>query len=547
MASVLSYVPLIIRLPWHQGRSVSCLITALLLFFAMTGVAFAATSIPFTINMSEAVNVAGTPRIAVNVGGVSRYATYSAGTGTAALTFTYDMVAGDVDLDGVTLTSPIDLNGGTIQDLNGNDAILSFTVPNTSNVRVSYPSLSMDFVYDADGRYTVGSTVYNNPLSFLSAVGGSFTRGSVGTYFDSTGTLQTASSGTPRFDYDPVTHAARGILIEEGRTNLFVRSSEIDNASWSKAGGGANIAVTPNAAIAPDGTMAADYVASTGVSNSFISIRAPFNASDTVTCSIFARAGTSSRVIFEYYDNGVYLVTNFNLSTLTYTAGTGMTARIANVGNGWYRLSVTKTFTQSSASAFVGTFYIDQYGTGAAGQGVYLWGAQAEIGAFPTSYIPTTTTTVPRAADLMTIPTGSWYNAGNSTFVATAYGETNSTQANRGRWIGANSGLVLGNEGALTNVGTWSGTSPTLVVTYSPATSQSQYAKAAVSWDTSSVTRSMVANGGTVSTGSIPGTYGFSQIYIGSTGGGNFLNAPLRDVKYYPLRASDTQLRLLTQ
>ena len=69
--------------------------------------------------MSEAVTVTGTPRIAVDVG-VSRYATYTSGSGSAALVFTYAMVAGDVDLDGVSLSSPIDLNGGTITDLNGN-------------------------------------------------------------------------------------------------------------------------------------------------------------------------------------------------------------------------------------------------------------------------------------------------------------------------------------------------------------------------------------------------------------------------------------------
>jgi hypothetical protein len=85
--------------------------------------ALAATSIPFTINVSKAVNVTGTPRIAVDVGGVARYANYASGSGTAALTFTYSMVAGDVDLDGVTVSSPIDLNGGTIKDLVGNDLI----------------------------------------------------------------------------------------------------------------------------------------------------------------------------------------------------------------------------------------------------------------------------------------------------------------------------------------------------------------------------------------------------------------------------------------
>jgi hypothetical protein len=99
--------------------------------------AFAATSIPFTINLSEAVNLTGTPRIAIVVGGVTRYASYTSGSGTNTLVFTYTMVSGDVDLDGVAVSSPIDLNGGTIKDIAGNNASLTFTPPNTSGVIVN--------------------------------------------------------------------------------------------------------------------------------------------------------------------------------------------------------------------------------------------------------------------------------------------------------------------------------------------------------------------------------------------------------------------------
>ena len=47
-----------------------------------------------------------------------------------------------------------------------------------------------------------------------------FTRASTATYFDVTGTLQTATANTPRWDYDLVTHALRGLLMEDARTNL---------------------------------------------------------------------------------------------------------------------------------------------------------------------------------------------------------------------------------------------------------------------------------------------------------------------------------------
>lgn len=57
--------------------------------------------------------------------------------------------------------------------------------------------------------------------------GATFTRASVGTYFDYTGTLRTAGSGDARFDYDPVTKVARGILIEGARTNLLVNAESL--------------------------------------------------------------------------------------------------------------------------------------------------------------------------------------------------------------------------------------------------------------------------------------------------------------------------------
>lgn len=111
----------------------------LLLFFLFFGIssAYAAATIPFTINLTEPVNVTGTPRVQMDVGGATRYATYTSGAGSSALVFTYTMTSGDVDADGVTLISPIQLNGGTIKDLSGNNADLNFTPPNTSGVIVN--------------------------------------------------------------------------------------------------------------------------------------------------------------------------------------------------------------------------------------------------------------------------------------------------------------------------------------------------------------------------------------------------------------------------
>jgi hypothetical protein len=74
------------------------------------------------------------------------------------------------------------------------------------------PALRLDFV---NGVYTPGG--------FGSVI--TFSRASTATYFDASGTLQTADADQPRIDHDPVTLARRGLLIEAARTNLFLNSA----------------------------------------------------------------------------------------------------------------------------------------------------------------------------------------------------------------------------------------------------------------------------------------------------------------------------------
>lgn len=96
-----------------------------------------AATLSFTLTTNEPVTVTGTPRLAIDVGGVTRYATYSAGSGTSALTFSYAVQARDFDANGITLVSPLDLNGGSLSDGPGNLATsLDFTLPDTSGVRI---------------------------------------------------------------------------------------------------------------------------------------------------------------------------------------------------------------------------------------------------------------------------------------------------------------------------------------------------------------------------------------------------------------------------
>ena len=97
-------------------------------------------SLAFTLSTSETVTVTGSPRISLTFGATTRYATYSSGSNTKTLTFSYTIPAdlADLDLDGISVTSPLDLNSGTISDLTGNAmTALTFTPPVTTGVLVS--------------------------------------------------------------------------------------------------------------------------------------------------------------------------------------------------------------------------------------------------------------------------------------------------------------------------------------------------------------------------------------------------------------------------
>jgi hypothetical protein len=116
-----------------------------------------AANMTFTVTASEPVTVTGTPRIAINVGGVTRYANFisSAGSG---MTFAYQVQAGDFDPDGISIDDPqIDLNGGVVADLVGNPlATLAFTAPNTSNLKIQ--------------TYTAAFTSTSNPSAISIAI-----------------------------------------------------------------------------------------------------------------------------------------------------------------------------------------------------------------------------------------------------------------------------------------------------------------------------------------------------------------------------------------
>ncbi len=118
----------------------------------------------FTVNVDEnatVVTAGGTPRLAITVGGTTRYAGYQSGSGTSSLVFRYTVQSGEVDSDGIALGS-LSVNGGTIKDATGNDLNTTLNgVASTAAVLVDAvaPTVLSVSSQKANGTYGIGELI----------------------------------------------------------------------------------------------------------------------------------------------------------------------------------------------------------------------------------------------------------------------------------------------------------------------------------------------------------------------------------------------------
>jgi hypothetical protein len=237
------------------------------------------------------------------------------------------------------------------------------------------------------------ASIYITPNGFkagkLYAVKGAdlnVVRATSATRVNANGVIETVGANVPRIDYTG--GGCPSILVEPQRTNLLLNSQDFSNASWYNV----NTTITTNSIAAPDGNLTADlciYTSSTNV----LSFLATNSINSDYTISVFAKKGTGNILrIRETFYFGTGVVFNLNLGTII--SGTG---KIENYGNGWYRCSITKSYLSSQTRlewSFDSNENINN---------LYLWGAQIEAGSYATSYIPTTSASVTRNADVITL------------------------------------------------------------------------------------------------------------------------------------------------
>jgi hypothetical protein len=374
--------------------------------------------------------------------------------------------------------------------------------------------------------------------------------------------LQSAANNVARFDHNPVTGESLGLLIEEQRTNLLVRSEEFDNASWNKE----RVSITANTIVAPDGTLTAEKIVEDLNNNSHRVIQAVSGLTPLATYAISFYLKKGERTVAYIQDGGAGLTNSaslFNLDTGVATKGPNsshVSVQMTPVSNGWFRCTLVYQVPAGITSVswilgiFVGGFTVY---TGDGYSGIYIWGAQLEAGAFPTSYIPTVASQVTRSADAASM-TGanfsSWYRADEGTLYAESIAPAGIGAPNA--WVfsldnGSISERMFGRYNASTFTTTFAigalGASQALLTSVAGFTNR-QSVKTASTFKTDDVATS--TNGASVLTDT--SAYIPPNINVLRIGGSDpslvaYLNSTIKKLAFYPRRISNAELQALTQ
>jgi hypothetical protein len=362
-----------------------------------------------------------------------------------------------------------------------------------------------------------------------------------------------APANVPVFDHNPVTGEALGLSVWEARTNLLLRSQEFDNASWVKVNG----SVTSNVAIAPDGTLTADKFTQNTATGAHEIYQNFTTAVTTYAQAFFIKAAETTKIAVR---TGGSIIGVFNLSTGAWENTTGVIApTFSSVGNGWYRVIANRVNTDTTARSFgialLGAADASSF-TGDGYSGIYIWGAQLEVGSFATPYIPTVASTVARSADVA-VMTGvnfsRWFNNAEGSFVVEAVPATPTSNAASQNYMDssdatANNRIVMFRQGvsglSAMNVVT-AGTTVVSSLTSGAAMAQDTGSKVAISYKVNDFAQS--TNGAAVGTDTSGGVPVVNRLSIGVTSTDtNRLNGYIKSLSYYPARLTNAQLQAIT-
>lgn len=360
----------------------------------------------------------------------------------------------------------------------------------------------------------------------------------------------------PRIDYDPNTLAVKGLLIEEARTNTALQSATMASG-WI----GAGVSSSTDGTLWLNGGTAQKRTAqaTTDVHSTYSTATVGTTAGSTYSLSWNVKAGTYSKVYLCAGDGTRNAFATFDISgtadiSASQASGashTGISGSGKYLGSGWFRLTLTFTASAGSVAGFLEVGIVQNLtGNTTNGFGEILWTAagtetyyigqpQYEVGAFPTSFIPTAASSVTRAADVVQF-TGAALTA--------LQGSVGSAIVETGTILGTiNSTSILGGSSSTQQIQTLSANTPRSYNgsnAFNGNTFTGSYVtgnvRTGLAWGASS--RSLVANGATVATNIGSAAFG-SNVYLGADSGGDYINGYIRSFAIYNQRLSDATLQ----
>ena len=435
-------------------------------------------------------------------------------------------------------------------------SLLTRPLPNRLNPNEYHDGISLDFRRNQFYVKAPGRPAQVAPFTSLFT----FTGDNRSMYRGASGLLIPSQTNTPRVEYD-ANGDCLGLLIEGARTNLILHSQDIGNAAYDVKYQGA---ATTNTTTAPDGTATADtWTENTATDTHAVGQSVAKAASNlTYSGSFWVKANGRSRIRLTLAGstagtNGVfgdYILTGNGSVTGLSTVGTGWSSPSGTIqafANGWYRCTITGTSgTETSVVLIINlhngtsTSY-----TGDNASGVHVWGAQLEQAAFPSSYIPTTTGSVTRSAEIAQRVYGAEFDITKGT----AYVEYDFPIVN----MGSTRQLLSRNTGGGATGGIlWSGDGIPITINDSinqasdanPAPAINTLYKGATSYDVANGLVAVVSGTAATTNATFSGDMGGSGtiITVGSSTTGSHGFGHIRRLDYWPERLSNDNLQRLT-
>lgn len=412
-----------------------------------------------------------------------------------------------------------------------------------------------------------GSTLTLDFLSGILDTRLTMTRASnTATFIGSNGYVQTAVANQPRFDYDPVTLACRGLLIEGAATNLATYSEDYSQAVWTKNNvnrttgqsspdnqTGATLLEENTTAFVKHGIERSPTI-TPGVHTFSVWVKEPATNSRRYVCIQIAdgQATAARYTIVADLQSGTITASGANNGSAG--APTNTSHSISAFVSGWYRLTITMNCVASpvypavmlsNISTLYGGNNQPFYSAAAPYLGLIVWGAQLETGLGASSYVPTTASTVIRNADqceLLNLSTMGFNSSAGT--ILTDVGARTNTGSNRNYTflpaIGTND-QIFESSGTAFAVYT-SGSFVAQIGTSTPSAAKICAAYAVNDFAVS-------VNGGAVSTdilGSPPTV--LTKLTIGGTvaNPAGYANGHIRAFRYWPFRLPNATLQSLS-